>query len=116
MCGDVLLHTTMQKSCQHHDDIMMLVFFALYHTMTCHHPLLLLALGEGRKGGCSKKISTTESAKEGLQFPVGCIGCCLKQGKYATQMGAGTLVYLDSLLEYSCDEILELAGNTVHNN
>ena len=41
------------------------------------------------KGGRGKKKSTTSSAKASLQFPVGSIGSYLRQGKYATRMGAG---------------------------
>jgi len=41
-----------------------------------------------------KKKSTTSSAKAGLQFPIGRIGRYLRQGKYATRMGAGAPVYL----------------------
>ena len=49
--------------------------------------------GKG-KGGRGEKKSTTSSAKAGLQFPVGRIGRYLRQGKYATRMGAGAPVYL----------------------
>ena len=66
--------------------------------------------GKG-KGGRGEKKSTTSSAKAGLQFPVGRIGRYLRQGKYATRMGAGAPVYLAAVLEYLCAEILELAGN-----
>ena len=54
----------------------------------------------------------TASAKASLQFRVGRIGHYLHQGKYATQMGASTLVYLAVILEYLCAEILNLAGIT----
>uniref|UniRef100_A0A7S2GRL8 Histone H2A n=1 Tax=Helicotheca tamesis TaxID=374047 RepID=A0A7S2GRL8_9STRA len=70
--------------------------------------------GKG-KGGRGKK-STTSSAKAGLQFPVGRIGRYLKQGKFATRMGAGAPVYLAAVLEYLCAEILELAGNAARDN
>ena len=51
--------------------------------------------GKGKgKGGRGEKKSTTASAKAGLQFPVGRIGRYLRQGKYATRMGAGAPVYL----------------------
>ncbi|MCP4748122.1 MAG: hypothetical protein GY874_18605, partial [Desulfobacteraceae bacterium] len=48
--------------------------------------------GKG-KGGRGEKKSTSSSAKAGLQFPVGRIGRYLRQGKYATRMGAGAPVY-----------------------
>ena len=71
--------------------------------------------GKG-KGGRGEKKSTTSSAKAGLQFPVGRIGRYLRQGKYATRMGAGAPVYLAAVLEYLCAEILELAGNAARDN
>jgi len=73
--------------------------------------------GKGKgKGGRGEKKSTTASAKAGLQFPVGRIGRYLRQGKYATRMGAGAPVYLAAVLEYLCAEILELAGNAARDN
>jgi histone H2A len=73
--------------------------------------------GKGKgKGGRGDKKSTTASAKAGLQFPVGRIGRYLRQGKYATRMGAGAPVYLAAVLEYLCAEILELAGNAARDN
>jgi len=71
--------------------------------------------GKG-KGGRGEKKSTTSSSKAGLQFPVGRIGRYLRQGKYATRMGAGAPVYLAAVLEYLCAEILELAGNAARDN
>lgn len=68
------------------------------------------------KGGRGDKKSTTSSAKAGLQFPVGRIGRYLRQGKFATRMGAGAPVYLAAVLEYLCAEILELAGNAARDN
>ena len=77
----------------------------------------LLVTGKGKgKGGRGEKKSTTSSAKAGLQFPVGRIGRYLRQGKYATRMGAGAPVYLAAVLEYLCAEILELAGNAARDN
>ena len=75
--------------------------------------------GKGGKGGRGKadgKKSQTKSSKAGLQFPVGRIGRYLKQGKYATRVGAGAPVYLASILEYLTAEILELAGNAARDN
>merc|ERR1712071_568456 len=60
--------------------------------------------------------SVTSSAKAGLQFPVSCIDRYLRQGKYATRMGAGAPVYLAAVLEYLCAEILELAVNAACDN
>lgn len=72
-------------------------------------------IGKG-KGGRGDKKSVSSSQKAGLQFPVGRIGRYLRQGKYATRMGAGAPVYLASVLEYLCAEILELAGNAARDN
>ena len=71
--------------------------------------------GKG-KGGRGAKKSTSSSSKAGLQFPVGRIGRYLRQGKYATRMGAGAPVYIAAVLEYLCAEILELAGNAARDN
>jgi histone H2A len=71
--------------------------------------------GKGGRGG-DKKQSTSSSSKAGLQFPVGRIGRYLRNGKYATRMGAGAPVYLAAVLEYLTAEILELAGNAARDN
>eukprot|EP00903_Cladosiphon_okamuranus_P014721 g13641.t1 len=70
--------------------------------------------GKG-KGGRGKK-ATSRSSKAGLQFPVGRVGRFLKQGKYATRVGAGAPVYLAAVLEYLTAEVLELAGNAARDN
>ncbi|CAM9516976.1 unnamed protein product [Choristocarpus tenellus] len=67
--------------------------------------------GKGKGGRGDSKKSTSRSAKAGLQFPVGRVGRFLKQGKYATCVGAGAPVYLAAVLEYLTAEVLELAGN-----
>ena len=67
--------------------------------------------GRGKGKGKSAGKGTSRSAKAGLQFPVGRINRYLKQGKYATRVGAGAPVYLAAVLEYLNAEVLELAGN-----
>ena len=70
--------------------------------------------GKGKGKGAGK--GTSRSAKAGLQFPVGRINRYLKQGKYATRVGAGAPVYLAAVLEYLNAEVLELAGNACRDN
>lgn len=99
---------------------------AFHHFAFCHTTTRLIKFipltsrnmsGKGKgKGGRGEKKSTTASSKAGLQFPVGRIGRYLRQGKYATRMGAGAPVYLAAVLEYLCAEILELAGNAARDN
>jgi hypothetical protein len=56
-------------------------------------PKVVAAGGKGGKGGRGKTgKSVSKSAKAGLQFPVGRMSRFLKQGKYATRVGAGTPV------------------------
>ena len=53
--------------------------------------------GAGRgKGG----KSTSRSSKAGLQFPVGRVSRYLRQGRYASRVGAGAPVYMAAVLEY----------------
>ncbi|XP_061482844.1 histone H2A, sperm-like [Rhineura floridana] len=56
------------------------------------------------------------SAKAGLQFPVGRIRRLLRWGNYADRIGVGAAVYLAAVLEYLTAEILELAGNAASEN
>ena len=72
--------------------------------------------GRGKGKGKSAGKGTSRSAKAGLQFPVGRINRYLKQGKYATRVGAGAPVYLAAVLEYLNAEVLELAGNAARDN
>merc|ERR1712108_114122 len=70
--------------------------------------------GKGGKGKSGKQMS--RSTKAGLQFPVGRLARYLKQGGYATRVGAGAPVYLAAVLEYIVAEVLELAGNAAKDN
>src|SRR3989338_8007813 len=71
------------------------------------------AKGRGRKQGAA---AVSRSARAGLQFPVGRVHKHLREGRYASRVGAGAPVYLAAVLEYLAAEILELAGNASRDN
>merc|ERR1712072_769298 len=76
-----------------------------------HQPCLAAARVRARAPGRGPR-----GPPRGLQFPVGRINRYLKQGKYATRVGAGAPVYLAAVLEYLAAEVLELAGNAARDN
>lgn len=51
----------------------------------------------------------TESARAGLQFPVGLVYRLLKRGNYTDRISHGAAIYLAAVLEYLITEIMELA-------
>jgi len=59
-----------------------------------------------------KSTSTSKSAKAGLIFPVSRLVSHMKHSTNVRRIGSGAPVYLASVLEYLCAEILELAGNS----
>ncbi|KAH7097586.1 histone-fold-containing protein [Auriculariales sp. MPI-PUGE-AT-0066] len=71
---------------------------------------------QGSTGADATGKAQSRSTKAGLQFPVGRIHRLLKNGNYATRVGAGAPVYLAAVLEYLAAEILELAGNAARDN
>eukprot|EP01113_Clastostelium_recurvatum_P000205 TRINITY_DN100_c0_g1_i1.p1 TRINITY_DN100_c0_g1~~TRINITY_DN100_c0_g1_i1.p1 ORF type:complete len:168 (+),score=54.84 TRINITY_DN100_c0_g1_i1:98-601(+) len=73
------------------------------------------AAGRGAKKAGSAS-SQSRSFRAGLQFPVGRIHRQLREGRYASRIGAGAPVYLAAVLEYLAAEILELAGNASRDN
>jgi histone H2A len=68
------------------------------------------------KSKITKGKSMTQSARAGLQFPVGRIGRFLKKGRFSKRVGSAAPVYLAAVLEYLVAEILELAGNAARDN
>ena len=67
------------------------------------------------KVGHVKKKYTTSLSKAGLHLPASHIGRYIHQGKYATCIGAISPVYLASVFEYLCAEIIGLAVNATRN-
>lgn len=72
--------------------------------------------GRGKKEGKSTTKIQTQTARAGLQFPVGRIRRFLRKGRYADRIGAGAPVYLAAVLEYLVAEVLELSGNAARDN
>ena len=72
--------------------------------------------GKGGKAKQSTTKSKSRSVRAGLQFPVGRVHRHLRNGNYASRVGAGAPVYLAAVLEYLAAEILELAGNAARDN
>lgn len=66
---------------------------------------------QGSRGKIAKPLKISRSQKAGLHFPVGRVSRYMHRGKYAERVGTGAPVYMSSVLEYLCAEILELAGN-----
>uniref|UniRef100_UPI00358E3189 late histone H2A.L3-like n=1 Tax=Myxine glutinosa TaxID=7769 RepID=UPI00358E3189 len=74
--------------------------------------------GRGKGGGKTRSKAKSRSSRAGLQFPVSVsrVHRHLRKGNYAERIGAGAPVYLASVLEYLCAEILEIAGNAARDN
>ena len=51
----------------------------------------------------------SQSAKAGLNFPVGRIGGMLRRGRYAKRVSRASAVYMAAVLEYLCAELIELS-------
>jgi len=69
------------------------------------------SVGKGSMGkSLGKKKAESRSRRAGLVFPVGRISRYIRKGNYAKRVGEGAPVYLASILEYLCVEVLELAN------
>ena len=72
--------------------------------------------GSAGRGKSKGGKSVSRSKKAGLQFPVGRVHRYLKQGKYASRIGAGAPVYLAAVMQYLAHEVLEYAGDFARDN
>ena len=68
--------------------------------------------GKGRKSKKSKARS--RSSRAGLIFPVARVGRYMRSSRGARRLGSGGPVFMASVLQYLCAEILELAGEAFH--
>lgn len=67
--------------------------------------------GKGKSAEGSK-VTSSHSARAGLQFPVGRIKRYLKRNAQSKiRIGSKSAIYLTAVLEYLTAEVLELAGN-----
>eukprot|EP00029_Vermamoeba_vermiformis_P005157 TRINITY_DN1715_c0_g1_i1.p1 TRINITY_DN1715_c0_g1~~TRINITY_DN1715_c0_g1_i1.p1 ORF type:complete len:562 (+),score=104.25 TRINITY_DN1715_c0_g1_i1:170-1687(+) len=79
------------------------------------------AVSEGTKsvtkynGSEKSKKEITRSGRAGLQFPVGRVHRCIKEGSQF-RIGATAAVYLAAVLEYLTAEVMELAGNATRDS
>ncbi len=71
--------------------------------------------GKGKGKGC-KVESTSRTARAGITFPVGRVARYMRNGRYASRLGAGAPVYTAAVMEYLTAEVLELAGNAAKDN
>ncbi len=56
------------------------------------------------------KSRTTQSERAGLIFPVGRIGRLIRLKKWSTRVSVSAPIYLASVLEFLCAELLEISG------
>ena len=73
-------------------------------------------VGARRPHGFGSSKAVSNSAKAGLQFPVGRVRRHVKTISKSKRVGSGAPVYLAAVLEYLIAEVLELGGNAARDN
>jgi len=66
------------------------------------------------RGKIIQRFSKTQRA--GIIFPVARVHRLLKKGRYAKRVSATAAIYLSSVLEYLCAEVLDLSHNASSDN
>ena len=67
------------------------------------------SFGKGISESKKKQFRSTQSNQAGLIFSVSRVARFAKRGRYAERIGKQAPVYIAAVLEYTCQEIIELA-------
>ena len=82
----------------------------ILHCYIIHNRNTKCASYVSRYGYTTTPDRVSRSRRAGLHFPVGRIHRFLRKGPYADRVGSFAPVYMATVLEYLCAEIIELAG------
>ena len=63
-----------------------------------------------RKSKGARKAAVSASKRADVTFPVGRLCRLLKTGKYSDRIGQGAGVFMAAVLDYLCEEILDMAA------